>query len=67
LKSTLISSFQIEVVLDKWQTGEEKHIIFSEAEYKNKYEGHLKILKKWEEEIPYGMEEICKDLLNNGR
>jgi hypothetical protein len=67
LNHTLLTCFKIEVVLDEWQTGEEKRLVFSEVEYKSKYERHLKTLKKWEEEIPYRMEEICKDLLNNGR
>jgi hypothetical protein len=53
--------------LDKWQTGEEKRLLFSELEYKVKYEGHLKRLKNWAEEIPFGMSLICKDLIDNAR
>jgi hypothetical protein len=58
---------QIEVVLDEWQTGEEKRVVFSEAEYKSKFEGHLARLKRWEVSVSYGMKEIRKDLINNGR
>jgi hypothetical protein len=58
---------QIEVVLDEWQTGEEKQLVFSEAEYKTKFEEHLRSLKRWEALVSYGMKEICKDLVNNGR
>jgi hypothetical protein len=45
--------------------GKEKRLIFSEAEYKTKFERHLVMLKKWRDEIPEGMEEICKDLIDN--
>jgi hypothetical protein len=58
---------QIEVVLDEWQTGEEKQLVFSEAEYKSKFEEHLRSLKRWEALVSYGMKEIHKDLVNNGR
>jgi hypothetical protein len=61
------TSFQIEFVLEEWQTGEEKRLVFSEAEYKMKFERHLVTLKKWRDEIPEGMEEICKDLIDNAR
>jgi hypothetical protein len=59
--------FKIEFVLEEWQTGEEKRLVFTEAEYKPKFEGHLKTLKKWADKIPYGMDEIRKDLVNNAR
>jgi hypothetical protein len=64
--SSLIS-FQIEAVLDEWRTGDEKRVVFSEAEYKTKFEGHLRTVKKWGEEIPEGIAEICQDLLDNAR
>jgi hypothetical protein len=58
---------QIEVVLDEWQTGKEKRVVFSEAEYKSKFEAHLVNLKDWEASVSYGMKEIHKDLINNGK
>jgi hypothetical protein len=51
--------------LEEWLTGKEKHLIFSEAKYKMKFERHLVTLKKWRDKIPEGMEEICKDYDNN--
>jgi hypothetical protein len=60
-------SFQIEAVFDEWRTGDEKRVVFSEAEYKTKFEGHLRTIKKWGEEIPEGIAEICQDLLDNAR
>jgi hypothetical protein len=53
--------------LDEWQTGKEKCVAFSEADYKLKFKGHLKMLRMWGQEVPDGIEEICKDIIDNAR
>jgi hypothetical protein len=64
---SVLTYFQIEVVLDEWKTGKERRVVFSEAEYRTKFEGHLNTLKAWGRAVPFRMEEICKDLLSNAR